>query len=432
MVIHAKASDVKQVASSVDQFERVESENWLLHRLFLQEDYAGCQKHMQKMGSEKSDLGVRIRGFMHRYEGNVAKSIQLFQESIQNSSRDTETVKHIGKSLYLVGRHIQASRVYENLCELRPDDADVWYSYGMCLIQAKQYNKAIDALKMSNAKEQSPRTYMEIAKAYTGMGQLPQARESYKTALSLCPEDPEILTGLGLVHFECEEIFAAFEKFGSALVFNPRYTKAILGAGAIIQADQDTDAALTKYRIAIRQHPENYQLWNNVGMCFESKGKTIAALSCLKRAYDLNPLAWKVCYNLGIIYLRRGQHASSFHYLSCAVNLEPKNARLYMYVAMVLFYLEDVDNASTAYRKALKVDSEDYLIHLNYTIMLLKTGQSEKARESFQKAAALYELAPQSEENPLEWVPGKGLCSSTEGGSIQPLFEKISIILGSV
>eukprot|EP00493_Phyllostaurus_siculus_P007272 UN07346 len=141
------------------------------------------------------------------------------------------------------------------------------------LYKTKKYKKAIDALKMSNAKEQSPRTYMEIAKAHIAMEKLPEAREAYKTALALCPEDPEVLTELALVHHKCDEVFAAFEKFGSALVYNPRYAKAIIGAGAIIQSDQDNDAALTKYRIAIRQHPENYQLWNNIGMCFESKGK---------------------------------------------------------------------------------------------------------------------------------------------------------------
>ena len=93
---------------------------------------------------------------------------------------------------------------------------------------------------------------------------------------SLCPEDPEILTSLGLAYLEGEDAFTAFEKFGTALTFNPRYSKAILAAGAIIQNDHDIDAALTKYRVAIRAHPESYQLWNNIGMCFETKSNHVA------------------------------------------------------------------------------------------------------------------------------------------------------------
>ena len=67
-------------------------------------------------------------------------------------------------------------------------------------------------------------------------------------------------------------------------------------------------------------------------------------------------MAWNVCYNLGLIYLNRKQYASSFHYLSSAVNLNSKNARLYMWVAIVLYNLCDQDNAETAYKKALKIE----------------------------------------------------------------------------
>ena len=92
----------------------------------------------------------------------------------------------------------------------------------------------------------------------------------------LNPEDPDLLTTLGLLHLQVGQVKRAFERLGSALTFDPTNAKAILAAGSMIQDHGDYDVALSKYRIAASSSPESPQLWNNIGMCFFGKKKFVA------------------------------------------------------------------------------------------------------------------------------------------------------------
>ena len=86
------------------------------------------------------------------------------------------------------------------------------------------------------------------------------------------------------------------------------------------------------------------------------------------------PFEWIISYNLGLLLLTTGQYASAFHHLSASINLKPDFAHTYMYLAVTLAKLEDVENACAAYEKALQIE-DDMLFHLNYG----KSAQSDTA-----------------------------------------------------
>ena len=100
----------------------------------------------------------------------------------------------------------------------------------------------------------------------------------------LNPEDPDLLTTLGLLHLQVGQVKRAFERLGGALTFDPTNAKAILAAGSMIQDHGDFDVALSKYRVAAASSPESPQLWNNIGMCFFGKKKFVA-VSLRSRVY---------------------------------------------------------------------------------------------------------------------------------------------------
>lgn len=137
----------------------------------------------------------------------------------------------------------------------------------------------------------------------------------------------------------------------------------------------------------------------HAGMCFFGKQKYVAAISCLKKASYLGgwcscsaqrpatcsdkftdsprsrridkpglssgPFEWIVSYNLGLLHLATGQYASAFHHFSSSINIKSDFAHTYMYLAVALAKLDDVDNASAAYEKAIELD-DDMMFRLNY------------------------------------------------------------------
>ena len=119
-----------------------------------------------------------------------------------------------------------------------------------------------------------------------------------------------------------------------------------------------------------------------VGNCFFGKQRYVAAIACLKRALYLDPFEWIISYNLGLVHLNTGQYASAFHYLSSSINLKPDFPSSYMYLAICLSRLDDIDNAIAAYEKAVGME-KDHLFHLNFAITAWQGGRKEKAREQW-------------------------------------------------
>jgi uncharacterized protein HemY len=54
-------------------------------------------------------------------------------------------------------------------------------------------------------------------------------------ALELCPENPELLTTVGLLFLKLGNNTKAFEYLGNSLTYDPKSAKTILAAGSIIQ-----------------------------------------------------------------------------------------------------------------------------------------------------------------------------------------------------
>jgi Bardet-Biedl syndrome 4 protein len=57
--------------------------------------------------------------------------------------------------------------------------------------------------------------------------------------------------------------------------------------------------------------------------------------------------------------------------------------------------LDDFDNSCSAYDKALEL-GEDYLIHLNYAITLLRNDEVERCRDHFNKFDKLFSALDES------------------------------------
>jgi Bardet-Biedl syndrome 4 protein len=230
-----------------------------------------------------------------------------------------------------------------------------------------------------------------MGQVYTNLQNYDEAVQVYLEALEFSPENPEILTMIGLMYLRLGENYKAFDFLGNALTHNPRDAKTILAAGSIIQDNQDVDVALVKYRIAAQVAPRSPELWNNIGMCFFGKRKYVACVACLKKAFFIDPFQWIICFNLGLVHLCMEQYASAFHYLNAAINLKPDWAQSYCFLGVALNRLDDFSNACAAYERAIHLDGNDHITRLNYAIMLCKRGKAEMAIQHYRVFASLWQ-----------------------------------------
>ena len=319
-----------------------EKRNWLIHLLYCRQDFFDCLILIEEQLQECRGLceyAIYIKAMIKRANGELAESLQLFQAATVLNPHNVANLKQVGRSLYLLGKHRAAIGIYEEAKAYAEEDWEISHNMGLCFLYLKNYEKAEDCFVKANVIQRHDATYVQLGKLYTLQDKYHESIDVYLEALDYSPENPELLTTVGLLYLRLSENFKAFDYLGNSLTHDPRNPKTILAAGSIIQDHSDMDVALTKYRIAAVQTPNSAQLWNNIGMCFFGKHFHIAAISCLKRALYLAPFEWIIAYNLGLVYLNTGQYASAFHYFSASINLKPDFASSYMYLAITLKYV---------------------------------------------------------------------------------------------
>lgn len=366
-------------ALEIPLFER---RNWLLHLHYVRKEYPICKALINEILTEAAGMceyAVYVKALILREEGEIQESLDAFQQCVQINQSNPTNLKQVARSLFLLGRHKAALQVYNEALKVCPHDWEIFHNQGVCYMYTKDTDKAKECLQTALHLSKHDITYKILGKCYLNEHNIEEAVAVFKKAVEFSPENPELMTTLGLLYMQLNENQKAFEMLGNALVYDPCNVKAILAAGAMIQDQGDFEVALTKYHNASTKIPESPQLWNNIGMCFFGKTKYVAAISCLKRAIYLAPFEWTIMYNLGLVHITMQQYASAFHYLTAAVTIKPKLAKLYMLLAITLTNLDAHENAKQAYEQALKYNTSDPEISLNYAIFLCNKNERQAA-----------------------------------------------------
>ncbi|XP_071785789.1 BBSome complex member BBS4-like [Asterias amurensis] len=398
-------------------FERC---NWLIHLHYVRKEFETAKVLIKEQVAETNGMceyPLYIQALILRQEGRIQESLECFQTCSLINAQNSDNLKQVARSLFLLGRHKAAIDVYSEAARMSSRDWEISHNQGVCFMYLKEYLKAKEMLKQAIQYNRHDLSYTMLAKIYLMEGDIHMAIDVYKRAVEFSPENPELLTTLGLLYLQLSQNQKAFEHLGNALTYDPSNVKAILAAGSMMQQHGDFEVALTKYRIAAASVPESAPLWNNIGMCFFGKKKYVASISCLKRAAYLASFDWKIMYNLGLVHLTMQQYASAFHYLSAAINLKPKMGQLFMLLAVALTHLDDTDNAKQAYDQAVVLDSKDYSILLNYSVFLYNTGDRKAATKQFTAFEQM--MQKRKETGPAELDPEIIEIASKLGPALQ-------------
>ena len=401
--------------------------NHLIHTQYIRQDYDACMATIEQQLKEcrgVAEYPIYVKALIKRQRGEINESLSLFQAATCLNPHNLANLKQVGRSLYLLARHKAALDVYEEALQISADDWEIWHNKGLCNMYLKEYEASIECFKKANSLQRHDTTYMQLGKVYMLQEQYRTAIDVYLEALEYSPENPELLTTVGLLYLRMGENMRAVDFLGNSFTHDPRNPKTILAAGSIFQDHSDMDVALVKYRVAAVQTPNSAQLWNNIGMCFFGKQRYVAAIACLKRALYLDPFEWIISYNLGLVHLNTGQYASAFHYLSTSINLKSDFPSSYMYLAITLSRLDDFDNSCQAYEKAIEME-EDHLFHLNFSITLLNHDDVKRAAEhyaSFERLFAnLDDAAREADAEVMEQRHAVHLTLQKLGHSIEQL-----------
>jgi Bardet-Biedl syndrome 4 protein len=267
--------------------EQRQKRNYLIHLLYVQHEFEECLLLIEDTLAQVNDQAeypLYVKGHIMRQRGKITDSLILFQQAARINPHNVENLKQVGRSLFLLGKHKAALDYLEEALRMgHQEDWEIWHNKGLCLAYLRKFDDAKEALMRANSIQRHDCTFMQLGQILSQEEDYKGAIDVYLEALEFSPENPEMLTTIGLLYLRMGENFRAFDFLGNSLTHDPTNAKTILAAGSIIQDHSDMDVALIKYRVAAVKTPNSAQLWNNIGMCFFGKQRYIAAIACLKK-----------------------------------------------------------------------------------------------------------------------------------------------------
>lgn len=134
-----------------------------------------------------------------RTEADWRRDIDTYGQRYRADSRDPEAAIRYAQALRGIGQRSQAAAVLEQASILNPKNTAVLGAYGRALADVGNYPQALEVLNRAHTPDQPDWRILSVQGAVLDqMGRTEEARRYYETALRIAPDEPSVLSNLGL------------------------------------------------------------------------------------------------------------------------------------------------------------------------------------------------------------------------------------------
>ncbi len=140
-----------------------------------------------------------------------------------------------------------------------PNDADAWRTLGQVQARASEIDPSF----------------------------APKAVESFRHVLTIAPDDPDAVRGIGNLYYDQQDYSHAAEQYEKYLAAKPDDPSVRTDLATTYLYEGQVDRAIESYNSVIAAHPDFLQAHFNLGLAFEAKGERQQALASLAKARSL-------------------------------------------------------------------------------------------------------------------------------------------------
>jgi Flp pilus assembly protein TadD len=134
-----------------------------------------------------------------RAEGDWQREAAVYGDRYRANPRDIEAAIRYARALRASGQYAQAAAVLERATIQAPKNFALLGAYGRALADNGRYDEALDVFSRAHTPDQPDWHILSAEGAVLDqMGRHEEARRYYETALKIVPEEPSVLSNLGL------------------------------------------------------------------------------------------------------------------------------------------------------------------------------------------------------------------------------------------
>lgn len=246
-------------------------------------------------------------------------------------------------------------------------------------------------------KRGNPGNVLSSAISLHQKGQLAEAEKIYRSIVQKQPDNPDALHFLGVLLHQTGQSDKAIANIKQALQINPAYLDAC----------------------------------NNLGNIYKETGDMQQAAETYRRVIDMAPDHAGACNNLGVVLRNLEAYEESERVLLKAAELSPDNADVFQNLGNTYQEQDECRKAAEAYRQAIVLRPNHKYAYESLWKMLLKTGQSEEAREVLHNWLAADPGNPIARHH-LSACLGEDVPDRASEAYIQDIFDKFAASFDTV
>jgi Flp pilus assembly protein TadD len=138
--------------------------------------------------------------------------LEFYRDRFHANPEDADAALQYGKALRAAGQRSQAVAVLEQATIAHPSDKALLAGYGRALADNGNFQQAFDVLSRAHSPEDPDwRILSAQGAALDQLGRAEEARQYYASALRISPEEPSVLSNLGLSYVLSKDLPKAEE-----------------------------------------------------------------------------------------------------------------------------------------------------------------------------------------------------------------------------
>ena len=278
----------------------------------------------------------------------------------------------------------EAERIYREILQQEPGNADVLHLLGVLLFQKKDYDAAIDLIKQSIEHDPSnEEAYYNLAGILQDVGKLDEAITYYQKVIDINPDLADTYNSLGAVLQRKGQLDDAIADFRKAIELNPGLAMTHFNLGYALQQKGQLDDAIASYRKAIEIKPDFDDAYYNLGVVFQAQGRLDEATANYCKAIHHNPENADVHNNLGLLFKEKGQHDAAAASFRNALAINPNLPDVWYNLGHALQDIFDLEGAIIAYQKAISLNPNSTGAYNNLGNIWKDVGKLQEAEEHY-------------------------------------------------
>lgn len=272
---------------------------------------SSCLKALELDASQK-EVHIAL-GHFHHTTGNYIAALDSFNKALAIDPVNMDAMLGMAKTYISNNDGGKAEEIYLRLIQQSPKSWHVHNQLGQFYLQQGQVNEAINQFKQAiSLSAENSSSYANLGTAYYYLGENEHAMSNWKTSLKYQP-DAGVYSNLGSLYFQNSQFEDAITMFKHAIELVPSFAIYWGNLADALYFSENKENAEATYQQAIRLSEKN----------LTTNPKDVASLS-----------------TLALYYARTHQVSKAESYINQAFSLAPSDVNVLYYAALVYFEIE--------------------------------------------------------------------------------------------